>query len=248
MTITAFIFARGGSKGVQGKNIKLLAGKPLLAYAIDQARNSKADRIFVSTDCCYIAHVARSHNVTVIDRPAELATDESPEWLSWQHAVKFVGMTGSDVFVSVPATCPLRDPVDINNCIDALAEGTADMAITITESRANPYFNLVETSNGRAQLAVQALLASYKPYARRQDAPPYSEITGVAYATTAAFVLKSKRMWDGKIVPVSVPLERAIDIDTPYDFLLAELLMRHKLENAREEPMSEEATYMAACP
>ena len=86
MKIFAYIFARGGSKGIPGKNIKTIGGKPLLEYSINSAmENNLIDRTFVSTDCKQITQVAEKSNITVIDRPKDLALDNSPEWLAWQH-------------------------------------------------------------------------------------------------------------------------------------------------------------------
>ena len=87
----AFIFARGGSKGLSRKNILPLAGKPLLQYSIDTAlASSYINKVFVSTDDAAIANVAKEGGAIVIERPSELATDDSPEWLSWRHAIDWV--------------------------------------------------------------------------------------------------------------------------------------------------------------
>ena len=89
--IFCFIFARGGSKGIPKKNILPLAGLPLLVHSINLAKSLKeVDEIFVSTDCEEISEIAKHQNVQVIKRPFELAQDNSPEWLAWQHAIKYV--------------------------------------------------------------------------------------------------------------------------------------------------------------
>ena len=91
MSCIAFIFARGGSKGLPGKNIKPLCGKPLLHYAIDVAKQvPEISKVFVSTDCDDIANCARDAGAEVINRPAELASDTAPEWAAWQHAIRYV--------------------------------------------------------------------------------------------------------------------------------------------------------------
>ncbi|HBO7038839.1 TPA: acylneuraminate cytidylyltransferase family protein, partial [Pseudomonas aeruginosa] len=108
-TAYSFIFARGNSKGLPGKNIKILGTKPLLAHSIDVARSVREiSKIFVSTDCKAIADVAQQYGAEVIWRPEELATDNSPEWLAWQHAIKTLRDRGDqfDLFVSLPATSP----------------------------------------------------------------------------------------------------------------------------------------------
>lgn len=225
----AFIFARGGSKGVRGKNIRELAGKPLIAYAIEAAKNSKyIDRVIVSTDSEDIARVARGCGADVpFMRPPELAADDSAEWLAWQHAIRQVhsiyGKDSCSIFVSVPATCPLRKTQDIDSCIEALiSDVNAHMAITVTASHSNPYFTMVtHDEQGYATLAAQPPF----PIARRQDAPKIMDIVGVAYAAKPGFILHAQGMWQGRVKTVEVPQERSLDIDTEYDFLVAELLV-----------------------
>jgi N,N'-diacetyl-8-epilegionaminate cytidylyltransferase len=227
----AFIFARGGSKGVRGKNIRKLAGKPMIAYAIEAAKNSKyINRVVVSTDSDEIAAIARDWGAEApFMRPAELATDDSAEWLSWQHAINQVrsiyGKDSCPVFVSIPATCPLRKTEDIDNCIAALKDGTeADIVLTVTASHSNPYFTMVtHDEKGYASLAAKPPF----PVARRQDAPRVMDIVGVAYAANPDFILNLQGIWHGRVKTVEVPQERSLDIDTEYDMLVAELILRN---------------------
>src|SRR5260370_29576016 len=108
MTILGITPARGGSKGLPKKNIRLIAGKPLLAWSIEAARDSKLlDRYVVSTESAEIANVAREHGAEVVDRPAELATDEASTMSVLQHALTQVP---ADVVVVLQATCPIRRP------------------------------------------------------------------------------------------------------------------------------------------
>ena len=126
MKTIAFIFARGGSKGLPNKNIKLLGGIPLIGHSILSAKeNNSISAIYVSTDSQKIKDVAIELGANIIDRPDNLATDNSPEWFSWRHAVEELGDKGIkfDCFVSLPATAPLRSDDDINQCILALKEG-----------------------------------------------------------------------------------------------------------------------------
>ena len=123
MKAVAFIFARGGSKGLPGKNIRPLGGKPLIAWSIEHALAIKRiARVIVSTDSEEIAAVARDYGAEVpFIRPAELARDDSPEWLAWRHALNFLRETTGElpeVMVSVPTTAPLRLALDIENCLD----------------------------------------------------------------------------------------------------------------------------------
>lgn len=225
--IVGAIFARGGSKGVPRKNIRLLAGKPLLAYAIEAARGvPSVDRVIVSTDDAEIADVARRYGAEVpFRRPAELASDRSPEWLSWQHALRTLAAQDGrrpDVLVSVPTTSPLRTAADVEAAITMLLRTDADIVITVSPAARNPYFNMVELDNGYARL-VKTLPGGVH---QRQAAPAVYDITTVAYAARADFVLNAQAIFEGKVQAVVVPAERALDIDTELDFALAEFLLR----------------------
>jgi CMP-N-acetylneuraminic acid synthetase len=153
MKATAFIFARGGSKGLPGKNIRLLGGKPLIAWSIEHALAVKRiDRVIVSTDSEEIAAVARAYGAEVpFIRPEELARDDSPEWFAWRHALNYLkhgdGIMPA-VMVSVPATAPLRSSCDIENCLDEFEKGEVDIVITVTDSHRSPYFNMVKERLG----------------------------------------------------------------------------------------------------
>ncbi|MCA3962251.1 acylneuraminate cytidylyltransferase family protein [Vibrio vulnificus] len=221
----AFIFARGGSKGLPRKNIKLLAGKPLLQYSIDTALAAPSiEHVFVSTDDSEIADVARASGAIVIERPAELASDTSPEWLSWRHAIEWVQAHYGefDGFISLPATSPLRSIDDVEGAINKLFTTEADICISVTPASRSPFFNMVkQTETGMVELV-------NKPQgevARRQDAPAVFDITTVVYATTPHFVLNHYGIFSGKVTSIEVPKERAVDIDDIYDFKLAQAIL-----------------------
>ncbi len=222
----AFIFARGGSKGLPGKNIKPLAGKPLLQYSIDTALASDLiEQVFVSTDDQSIAQVAKEGGAILIERPAELATDQSPEWLSWRHAVEWATEHyGSfDGFVSLPATSPLRSQDDVEAAILKRQAETADICIAVTPASRSPYFNMVKyNETGFVELVNQP----EGEVSRRQDAPKVFDITTVVYATTPEFVLNSYGLFSGKVASIEVPKARAVDIDDIYDFRLAEAIIK----------------------
>lgn len=222
----AFIFARGGSKGLLGKNIKPLLGKPLLAYSIETAKETqKIEKVFVSTDDDEIAKVALQYDAILIRRPAELATDFSSEWGAWRHAISWVVEQYGDFdnFVSLPATSPLRSVVDVETAIDKLVSSDADICISITEASRSPYFNMVtrDSSSGHIELVNQI----ENGVCRRQDAPEVFDITTVVYATTPKFVLANNSLFEGKVTSVVVPKARAVDIDDIYDFKLAEAIL-----------------------
>lgn len=221
-----FVFARGGSKGLPGKNIKPLAGKPLIGYAIGVARAcARVETVIVSTDDPAIAEAARCEGAEVpFMRPPELATDTAPEWLAWRHAIDwFEHERGAfDVFVSLPATSPFRSLQDVESCIDTLvSDPAADAVVTVRDAERSPYFNMVSLDpQGYAGLVIPPKGG----IARRQDAPKVFDITTVAYAARPAFVRRADRLFDGAVRSVQVPAERALDIDTPYDFELAQAI------------------------
>ncbi|PTB31258.1 cytidylyltransferase domain-containing protein [Photobacterium phosphoreum] len=221
----AFIFARGGSKGLPGKNIKPLAGKPLLQYSIETAQNSPSlDKVFVSTDDDDIAKVAIESGAILIKRPEDLATDTSPEWLSWRHAVKWAEdhYGQFDGFVSLPATSPLRGVEDVEAAIKKRIDVSADICISVTSSSRSPYFNMVqEMGDGFVSLVNKPESA----VTRRQDAPEVFDITTVVYATTPDFVLNHYGLFSGKVTSIIVPKLRAVDIDDIYDFRMAEAIL-----------------------
>lgn len=229
MKIFGFIFARGGSKGVPGKNIRPLAGLPLLAHAINAGQQSGLlDRIIVSTDDEKIAEVAREYGAEVpFMRPAELAGDASPEWLAWQHAITEVG--GPDVFdlfVSLPATSPLRSAEDVINCISLFQIEDCDMVVTCREAGRHPSFNMIKMdADGVASLVMPLDTA----VTRRQDAPVVYDMTTVAYVARPEFIMNHGGTFEGKVRAVVIPDERALDIDTELDFEFAEFLMTKRV-------------------
>jgi len=229
-SVIGFVFARGGSKGVPRKNIRLLAGKPLISYAIDAAFQSKwIDRVVVSTDCEEIAQVARDCGAEVpFLRPASLASDTAPEWHAWRHAileVEELQQRPLDVFVAIPTTAPLRSPSDIDACIELLLSSDADIVVTASKSQRSPYFNMVLIDEERT-----ARLVNPPPngLARRQDAPPTYDMATVAYAARRDYVLNAEWMFYGDVKAVEVPAERAWDIDTELDFQIVEFLMERE--------------------
>jgi N,N'-diacetyl-8-epilegionaminate cytidylyltransferase len=225
MKTYAFVFARGGSKGVPGKNIRELAGKPLLAYSLKLAHELDAvEKVFVSTDDEAIADVARRYGAQVIERPSELAQDDSAEWRAWQHAVKWVKEHDDsfEVFLSLPTTAPLRNAHDVNQCLEKLEDGF-DCVVTMTNTSRSPWFNMVK-SNAEGELTL--LVQGGGRIARRQDAPEAYAMSTVAYVVRPDFVLKHRGIWDGLVGGVLIPAERALDIDTELDLELAEFFMQ----------------------
>jgi CMP-N-acetylneuraminic acid synthetase len=227
MSVVALICARGGSKGLPGKNIRPLAGRPLIAWSIAQAHAvARIGRVIVSTDSEQIAAVARDAGAEVpFMRPAELARDDSPEWLAWRHALSHLKEADGrypDILITVPATAPLRTPADLEACLAEYDKGEADMVITVTAAHRNPYFSMVKRdTDGTVSLVISPQGRVF----RRQDAPAVYDITPVGYVTSPEFVMTRNGLFEGRVGTVEIPAERAVDIDTLLDFRIAELLM-----------------------
>ncbi len=233
----AVIPARGGSKGVPRKNLRILAGKPLIAYAIETALSSnQIDRVIVSTDDVEIARIAEEYGAEVpFMRPPELARDDSPEWLVWQHAMRTLAANDGppiEVFVCISPTSPLRAVDDVDRCIKTLQEGDADLVIAVRPAERNPFFNMIVLDEkGYARLVVEPP----QPIHRRQDAPLVFDMTTVACAARPEFVLKARSMLEGRVKAIVVPPERAIDIDTELDLKFAEFLLSHSAVQAGDQ-------------
>ena len=230
MRTVAFIFARGGSKGLPNKNLLPLNGKPLIAWAIQQALSvERIESVIVSTDSVEIASTAKLFGAEVpFMRPTELATDRSPEWLSWRHALNwFKKETGHfpECFVSIPTTSPLRESSDIDRCLDLFGEVDCDAVVTITESHRSPYFNMVrKNESGRIELISKPEGQIFN----RQDVPLTYDMTTLCYVARPQFIMRAESLFDGVIHGVTVPKERSIDIDTQVDFEICEYLLNRK--------------------
>lgn len=227
MDVIATICARGGSSGLPGKNTRPLLGKPLIVYSIEQALSCRQiDGVYVSTDSEAIAEIARAAGAQVpFLRPAELATASAPKVPVIRHLVEHVEGQGVriDRIVDLDPTSPLRDVADIEQCIALLDERT-DVVITGYEAEKNPYFNMVERDaegNYRLVKSVPGGVGS------RQQAP-------VVYAMNASIYVWHRRsldqgLWAGRVKLHIMPRERSVDIDTPLDWELVEILMKRKL-------------------
>lgn len=230
MRIATFIFARGGSKGIPGKNIKLFCGKPLIAWSIEQALAVKGvNDVYVSTDSKEIADVAKRYGAVVpFIRPAELSGDQSPEWAAWRHALKFFESSEGylpDIFLSVPTTSPLRKVSDIEDCLMKFKDCNADAVITVTDSHRNPYFNMVKIHENGACFPV---IESNSSITRRQDANLVFDMTTVAYVVKPKFIYQSTNLFQGHVSAINIPADRALDIDTMLDFEIAEFIFQKK--------------------
>lgn len=229
MKMLCTICARGGSKGVPDKNIRELLGKPLIAYTIEHALNSKLiDRVVVSTDSEKITNVARQFSAEVpFIRPAGLSSDNAPKLPVIQHAVKYymnsLGFS-PDYIVDLDPTSPLRIDDDINRCVDLVVnDANCDSVITGYGSNKNPYFNMIEINeDGFAMLCKEA----DQHITDRQSAPTVFAMNASIYVWKTKILLNQKHVISGRVKFVEMPLERSIDIDSEIDFKLVELIMK----------------------
>lgn len=232
MTITCTICARGGSKGVPGKNIRPIVGKPLIAWTIAQARASGLfDIIAVSSDSAAILAAARDAGADLtIDRPAEMATDAAGKVPAIAHAMLAAEAAlgrRAEIHVDLDATSPLRDVEDIVGSVHLLRETGATNVITGSPSRKSPYFNLVETGpDGIARLSKPMPDAVL----RRQDSPACFDMNGSVYVWQRDAFLADPRVFYPDTRLFSMPEERSVDIDTEVDFLVVELLLTRKMQ------------------
>ena len=226
MNAVAFIFARGGSKGLLNKNVLDFSGKPLIAWSIEQALQVKRiKRVIVSTDSEQIANIAKNCGAEVpFIRPAELATDTSPEIFAWKHGLNYLKETTGeypDAFLSIPTTAPLRSSSDIDLCLDEFLSRKPDIVVTVTDPHRNPYFNMLRIN---PQGICSLVIPNEVSVARRQDAEEVFDMTTVCYVADPLFIEKCESILEGTVRSVHIPAERAVDIDNLMDFQFAEFI------------------------
>lgn len=229
--ILGHIGARKGSKGVPGKNFRLIAGKPLIDWSLDQLfANPRIDAVVVSTDDERIYdHAVAKGALDIGLRPAHLATDAAPKWGVWQHALEAgQAALGKPVttFVDLDCTSPLRLPEDLDGALDLFAREHPDMVMSVCEARKNPYFNLVEADETGALHVSKPLPGGVWS---RQSAPKVWEHAASTYVLSADYLRRAKTIYEGRVIPFEMPPERCLDIDTPFDFRLVEMLMNDRL-------------------
>jgi len=225
--ILATICARGGSKGLPGKNIKKLAGQELLAYSIKSARESKLiDEIVLSTDDLKIKKVAEKYGLKVpFLRPTKLATDQSGRVEAIVHAVKKIESIKNEdyeVIVDLGNVSPLRTAQDIDACIKKLVDTPqTNIVVSVCEAGRNPYFNMLEVNTSN-----YANLIKKSNFKRRQDAPIIYDMNDAVFAIWKKALLKYQSFVIPRRRVYVMPRERSIDIDNEFDFKIAEFLIR----------------------
>ena len=233
----AIIQARGGSKGIPGKNIKLIAGKPLIVWTIEAAKAVKrVNRIIVSTDDETIAAIAREHGAEVpFLRPAELATDQAPSLPLFEHALGWLAERENykpDAVVQLKPTNPLRTAAQIDEAIELFcAPPQCDSVMSVHETHDHPYKIWKPTPDGLMEPFLPESFTGLKDAGRlpRQEIPKAYRHNGAVNVVSVATILEKHSMNGDLVKPYLIDEESATNIDTMRDFVLAELIMKERL-------------------
>jgi CMP-N,N'-diacetyllegionaminic acid synthase len=230
MAATPYAFgvipARGGSKGLPGKNLRTLGSLSLIGHAVASARDAALlTRFIVSTDSAEIAEEARRHGAEVpFLRPPQFATDQAGMLPVLQHAVRWLESSAGvqpDLIVTLQPTSPFRTSAEIDATIRKVLETGSDSAQTLVEASYHPYF--MKTLDGDR---TTALFPEGHKYVRRQDAPPVYQPSGAVYVTRYPTLMALGQILGEDNRGVVMDFEASVNIDTEWDFLLAELLLR----------------------
>lgn len=237
------ICARGGSKGIKGKNIRLLNGKPLIYYTIKQALNwGKASHLIVTTDSKEIAQIALDFGAEVpFMRPKNLATDTSPTLPVLTHALlesEKIYKTKFNVVIDLPVTAPIRSVKDLENSYKLFKKKNPKNLVTVTPSHRNPYFNMLEVEkNGRVKYSKAG------NFTRRQDAPEVYDMNNSIYIYNSDYLRDEKakldKISDDTIAYIMDPTT-SIDIDTETDFKILESLLKSSLVGVGSEEFEDQ--------
>ena len=222
--VIAIIPARGGSKGVPRKNVKLLAGKPLIGWSIEAALAAASiSQVLVSTDDAEIAAVATAFGAGVINRPADISGDTASSESALLHALEQVN---PQITVFLQCTSPLTTADDIDGTVAALLNQQADSALAVT-----PFHYFLWDSTGSQDATGINHDKRHRP--RRQDRPPQYIETGSVYAMQTAGFRQSRHRFFGKTVTHVIPAERHLEIDEPADFDVAAIRLRRRQQQCR---------------
>ncbi|WP_259549301.1 acylneuraminate cytidylyltransferase family protein [Heyndrickxia sp. FSL K6-6286] len=225
-SVLAIIPARGGSKGIKRKNIKAIAGKPLIAWTIKEAQKSQyIDRIILSSEDMEIINVAKSYGCEVpFTRPIELAQDDTPGVLPVLHAIK--KLKKYDYIVLLQPTSPLRKTIDIDYAIELLYKKNGVSCVSVTETDNSPYWMYYIDQEHN----MKSIITDGDIPMRRQAAPKVFSLNGAIYVSDSDYLMKTKSLITDETLAYIMPYERSIDIDTEMDFLLCDLLLT-RLQN-----------------
>ena len=220
--ILGLIPARGGSKGLPGKNIRPLAGKPLLAWTIEAAQQSEfVDRVVLSSDDEAILDCGRRWGADVpFVRPAPLAADDTPGMAVVRHALE--QLPGYDHVVLLQPTSPLRSGKDVDGAIQRLFSANAPACVSVTPAEKSPYWMYFLSGDYR----LQPVLPLADRAVNRQSLPDVYVLNGAVYVAEIGWLQQSGSFLSEQTVAYLMPVERSVDIDSERDFALAEAWLR----------------------
>jgi CMP-N,N'-diacetyllegionaminic acid synthase len=222
-SVLTLIPARGGSKGIPGKNIRQFLGRPLIAHTIEAARNSRVSgRIVVSTDDAEIARAAKESGAEVpFLRPAEIAADDSPVLSTAMHALDWLeannGWTPEWLLLLQP-TSPLRTPDDIRRAFELLKSNDADAVVAVSAVKSHPYWTKTVGTSGY----LCPFIEGQRTPSRRQELSPALALNGMLYLVRVSVLRNEGEFCPTNAIPLLIPASRAFDIDSEQDFLIAE--------------------------
>lgn len=221
--VLAVIPARGGSKGVPRKNIRDLAGKPLIAWSIEAAKQSGyIDRVILSSEDDEIIQTAAAWGCDVpFVRPAHLAADDTPGIDPILHALE--QQPEYDYVVLLQPTSPLRTAEDIDATIEQLLSAQAPCCVTVTEPSKSPYWMYTLQEDNRMQPLIQQDLVT-----RRQDLPKAFALNGAVYVADTKWLQQTRSFLAAGTVAHIMPSDRSFDIDTELDLFLADALLKKR--------------------
>lgn len=223
MKYLGFVVARGGSKGIPDKNIRILNNKPLVQYSFESARNAGfIDAVHLSTDDSRVAQIAVKHQVDVFYlRPDHLATDESSVMDVILYHLKWLELNGKVVpenIVLFQPTSPIRSKNLVDNCIAAFEKSGKQSLLAVSHCSQHPY-EMFEIKD-------EKLIYLNKTHKRRQEYPDYFFITGSLYIAATSFIMHENKLFDEDSATYVVSAEEAIDIDEEQDLILADFYLR----------------------
>lgn len=220
-SVLAVIPARGGSKGVPRKNIRMVAGKPLIAWTIEEARKSSfIDRMILSSEDEEIITVARAWGCEVpFVRPPELARDDTPGIDPVLHAIKMI--PGYDYVVVLQPTSPMRKAADIDGCIEQCVRQGSGACVSVTEADKSPYWMFVLDGVNR----MRRLIAAEVNISRRQDLPRVYVLNGAVYVAGCDWLLRTGTFLHEETTAFTMDRLNSIDIDSELDIKVCELLL-----------------------
>lgn len=234
-SVVAIVPARAGSRSIPNKNIELLAGEPLISHTIVTALSAESvSRVVVSTDSAEIAEVARFFGAQVpFIRPEELAQDNTPGIVPILHAVEWFERSEDyrpEYVIMLQPTSPLRTSEDIEAAIHLALEVQADAVVSVGPVSQHPFWMKNVTDDGR----LTDFLSLDRAYVRRQDLPPAYALNGAIYLANRALLLDKETWYTDRTYAYIMPVERSLDIDTPWDLYLANLILKDRARHERD--------------